>query len=49
MENWKRTDYLKYHVRQWEYQPREIRAQFHNDVREYISYLVRKYPGLNRV
>ena len=48
MKHWKRTDYLKFHVRQWDFLPEEIRGQFCNDVRLYIVHLVRSYPGLAR-
>jgi len=44
MRNWERTDYLKYHVRQWGYIQKDIQAQFGNDVRQYIAWLVKCYP-----
>ncbi len=48
LKRWKRTDYLKFHVRQWDYETAEVRGYFKDDVRQYITFLVRKYPGLAR-
>ena len=48
MRHRKRTDYLKFHVKEWDYLPKEVQSNFHNDVRQYIAFLVRMYPGLAR-
>jgi len=48
MRHWKRTDYLKFHVKEWSYEPKEVQANFHNDVRQYLVFLVKQYPGLAR-
>ena len=48
IKRWRRTDYLKFHVKDWDYEPRDIQAQFHDDVRQYIAFLVKMYPGLWR-
>ena len=45
----RRNKHLKFHIKEWDYKPREIQNNFHNDVREYISWLVKAYIGLARV
>lgn len=37
---------VKYHLRQWEYLPKEVKENFHNNKREYIAWLTKKYPSL---
>jgi hypothetical protein len=29
---------LKFHIREWRFEPSEVRGNFHNDIREYITY-----------
>jgi len=48
IKRWKRTDYLKFHVKEWDYELKEVQANFNNDIRQYIAFLVNKYPGLAR-
>ena len=46
LKRWRRTDYLKYHVSQWDYIQSDIQAQFGNDVRQYLAWIVKMHPEL---
>jgi hypothetical protein len=39
--------FLKYHLREWEYQPKQVQKNFNNDARKYLTHLVVCYPVLN--
>ncbi len=38
---------LKFHLREWDYEPREVKQNFHNKIGDYISWLVRTYSALS--
>lgn len=48
MSDWRnnRTEVLKFHVREWDYEPKEVKANFQNDVRKYVAWIVRCHPSL---
>ncbi len=41
------TKALKYHLRMWNYEPEEVQANFHQDVRKYIAFKTKMYPALS--
>jgi hypothetical protein len=38
---------LQFHIREWQFEPSEVRGNFHNNVKEYIAFKVKVYPALN--
>jgi len=48
MKRWTRTQYLQFHVKEWDYEPKEVQANFKNDVRQYLAWIVKSYTALAR-